>query len=189
MLEDIKLKNFPKKSGVYRFISNNEVIYIGSSNNLYKRMAEHKSCINKGSNGKTQQDFYQFLQSNYFTVEFQPTDNYRQLEQKLIELHNPKYNAIRANTGLGARKGREAEYSKDYYQEFKEELKQHRESHKEEIKQHQKQHYETHKQQKKQYYNQQCNYNGKTLTLNALSQRLRRKGVSNPTTEAKKYLI
>ena len=39
------------------------------------------------------------------------------------------------------------------------------------------------------YYNQLCFYNGQTLTLGALKMRFRRKGLSNPTQEAKKYLI
>ena len=41
----------------------------------------------------------------------------------------------------------------------------------------------------KEYYNQLCYYNGETLTLNALGARFRRRGLSNPTAEAKKYLI
>ena len=39
------------------------------------------------------------------------------------------------------------------------------------------------------YDNQLCCYNGETITLNALSKRFKRKGLSNPTQEAKKYLI
>ena len=45
------------------------------------------------------------------------------------------------------------------------------------------------KEYQKEYRNQLCFYNGETLTLNALSKRFRRKGLSNPTLEAKKYLI
>ena len=48
---------------------------------------------------------------------------------------------------------------------------------------------ETKKEYQKEYNNQLCIYNGETLTLNALSKRFRRKGLSNPTQEAKKYLI
>ena len=39
------------------------------------------------------------------------------------------------------------------------------------------------------YQNQLCCYNGETLTLNALSMRFKRRGLSNPMQEAKKYLI
>ena len=45
------------------------------------------------------------------------------------------------------------------------------------------------KESNKQYYNQLCLYEGQTLTLNALSTRFSRMGISHPTIEAKKYLI
>ena len=38
------------------------------------------------------------------------------------------------------------------------------------------------------YQNQLCSYNGETITLHALSERFRRRGIINPTLEAKKYL-
>ena len=41
----------------------------------------------------------------------------------------------------------------------------------------------------KEYHNQLCFYNGQTLTLNALLMRFWRAGLSNPTQEAKKYLL
>ena len=44
------------------------------------------------------------------------------------------------------------------------------------------------KQYNNKYKNQLCCYNGETLTLNALYQRFLRRGISNPTKEAKKYL-
>lgn len=40
----------------------------------------------------------------------------------------------------------------------------------------------------KEYQNQLCLYNGETLTLCALSTRFRRRGIDQPTAEAKKYL-
>ena len=167
MLNDINLKEAPAKAGAYLFISNDEVVYIGSSKNLYQRMAKHRTCINKGSNHGGKQDFYQFLQSNQFTIEFRLTDNYRQLEQQLIEKYNPKYNAIRAYTGLDAKKGNEAEYALKHYYKYHDEYLQY----------------------KKQYSSQLCSYNGETLTFKALSMRFKRKGVEHPTLEAKKYLI
>ena len=45
------------------------------------------------------------------------------------------------------------------------------------------------KEYQKEYHNQLCFYNGETITLCALQTRFRRKGISNPTQEAKKYLI
>lgn len=159
----INLKNFTKSSGVYIFKSNDDIIYVGSSKNLYQRMCTHNTEIKKGSNAKCNQSLYQFLQNNQFTVEFQLTDDYHKLEQKLIEEYHPIYNSNRANTGLGTRKGRNAEYAKEYYQKYREE--------------------------KKQYDNQQCLYNGKTLSLSALRTRFRRHGIEHPTIEARKYLI
>lgn len=193
MIKDIVLDTFPKSSGVYLFKADDEVIYVGSSKNLYKRMADHKTAIRKGSDHGHKQDLYQYLQSNSFTVEIQITDNYKQLEQDLIEKYHPKYNAIRANTGLGARKGREAEYKKEYNKKYKEEIskqaKQCYEANKEEILEQKKQYYESNKEQMKQYKNQLCYYNGETLTLCALASRFKRQGFDHPTLEAKKYLI
>ena len=45
------------------------------------------------------------------------------------------------------------------------------------------------KKYKKKYNHQLCCYNGETLTLHALVQRFRRRGLTNPAIEAKKYLI
>ena len=160
----INLKSIPKKSGVYYFISNNEIIYVGSSKNLYDRMKKHNSNINKGSNHGYKQDLYQFLQSNQITIEFQLTEDYRRAEQKMIEIHQPIFNAYRANTGCGARKGRVVEYSKEYNKKFN---------------------YES----QKQYNKQLCNYNNEILTLDALQTRFRRKGIEHPVLEAKKFLI
>lgn len=182
MVEDIVLVRFPKESGAYLFKVDDEVIYVGSSKSLYHRISVHKTAIKKGSEHGYKQDLYKYLQTNTFAVEFQLTDNYRQLEQELIEKYHPKYNSHRAYTGLNAYKGREAEYNKERYWKYKEEIL-------EQV----KQYYESHKQQKiqyqKKYGNQLCFYNGQTLTFNALRLRFRKAGLSNPTAEAKKYLI
>lgn len=183
MLEDIKLKDFPKSSGVYWIKDVDDVIiYVGSSKDLYMRMKNHRVCIKKGSDQGYKEDLYRFLQNNQFTVEFQLSNNYRQLEQDLVEKYNPKFNSQRAYIGCGSRKGRVKEYSKERYQKYKEEIlkqeKQYRESHREEKKQY-----------LKQYNNQVCNYSGETLTLTALSMRFKKAGIPHPVLEAKKYLI
>ena len=167
MVENIKLYAFPKESGAYLFKADDEVIYVGSSKNLYHRISVHKTAIKKGSEHGYKQDLYQYLQLNPFTVEFQITANYRQLEQELVEKYHPKYNSHRAYTGLGARKGRVAEYEKERYQKYKEELKQYQ----------------------NQYNNQICYYNNEVLTLATLSMRFIKAGISHPTQEAKNYLI
>ena len=167
MVENVKLDSFTKEAGVYLFKVNEEVIYVGSSNNLYQRMVNHRRCIRQGSAHGYKQDLYQCLQLNPFTVEFKLTANYRQLEQELVEKYHPKYNSHRAYTGLGARKGRVAEYEKERYQKYKEELKQYQ----------------------NQYNNQICYYNNEVLTLATLSMRFIKAGISHPTQEAKNYLI
>lgn len=167
MLENINLKDFPKESGVYWFISNDEVVYVGSSCNLHQRMYDHRKYIKKGFRKGRKTELYQFLQSNQFTVDFQLNDNYRQLEQELIEKYNPKYNEKRAYTGCGTYKGRELEWQKDYEEQYKEErnLKDYN------------------------YNHQMCFYKDETLTLGALKKRFIRKGIEHPVIEAKKYLI
>lgn len=167
MLEDINLKYFPQASGVYKIIWNGSVIYIGSSNSLYQRMRNHRTCIRKGSKDGHKKGFYLFLQNNPFTVEFELTEKYREIEQNLIEYYEPIFNQYRSFTGCGSKKGRESEYGKERYQKFKEEKNQYL----------------------KQYYNQKCFYNGEFLTLDALRCRFRRQGISHPVIEAKKYLI
>lgn len=174
MVEDINLKDFPQASGVYKIIWNGSVIYIGSSNDLYQRMVQHRTCIKKGSDHGGKKGFYLFLQNNPFTVEFELTEKYRQKEQEIIKYYEPIYNERRSFTGCGTAKGRVAEYMKDYNQRFKEERKQYCETHKEEM---------------KQYSNQPCNFNGDVLTLNALRMRFKRQGIPHATQEAKKYLL
>ena len=178
MIENIKLDSFTKEAGVYLFKVNEEVIYVGSSKNLYRRMTFHRSCIKQGSDHGYKQDLYECLQINPFTVEFQLTNDYRQLEQELVEKYNPRYNTNRANTGLGASKGRKVEYYKEWYQKYKDEVSEKK-----------KQYYEDHKQKKKQYYNQLCCFNNETITLCALRERFKRLGIPHSTLEAKKYLI
>ena len=173
MLEDIRLNEFPKESGVYKIIWFGAVIYVGSSNDLHKRMKYHRHLIKHCQNGSFKKGFYLFLQNNPFTVQFELTENYRQKEQELIDYYEPIFNEIKSYTGLSRE-----EYIKQYRESHKEELKQYYESHKEELKQY-----------KKQHDNQKCNYNGEVLTLRALALRFLRQGIKHSTLEAKKYLI
>jgi excinuclease UvrABC nuclease subunit len=188
MLENINLKDFPKESGVYWILDeNNVIVYVGSSKNLYQRMTSHrKSIINGGEhNGTTQLKLYQFLQSNHFTVEYQLEENYLQLEQKMIDEHHPQFNIQRAYTGIGKCKNR-TEYRREHRHKFHEEnlrvVRTYRESHKKELKEYTKKYTEK-------YYKRLCSYNGEILTLNALKLRFIKQGVEHPNIEAKKYLI
>lgn len=185
MIKDIELKRFPHSSGVYKIIWNGSVIYIGSSKDLYHRMRSHKSRIRKGSDHGYKKGFYLFLQNNPFTIEFELTEKYRQMEQDLINQFEPIYNLNAAFTGLTIK-----EYDKQYHKQWYEV---HREEMKQCSKQYSKQYYETHKEEMKQYYkqryNQLCNYNGEILKLAALVKRLKKQGIPHPYLEVKKYII
>lgn len=180
MLENIDLTKAPQECGVYFFKDvSGEIIYIGSSNNLYNRMTKHNSCIRNGSAQGYKQELYQFLQSNQFTVEYRPEEKYRQLEQKLIEKYAPKFNQNRAYTGCGGYKGRSSEWQREYNQKYMTQYnKNFQKTHREEI-----------KTRTKKYSNQKCCYKGEILTLCALKRRFEKQGIPHPTLEAKKYLI
>lgn len=174
MLENIIAKNFPKGRGVYWFTNENgEIIYVGSSKNLYMRMKSHRFNIKAGLRDGHESELYKFLQNNEFQVKFQLEENYRQLEQKLIEKHNPIFNQRTAFTGM----------TRDEYQRKYE----NRDSRKEYKREYCKRDY--YKKYKSDYRNQKCLYNGEKLTLHALTQRFFKQGIKHPTLEAKKYLI
>ena len=92
-------------------------------------------------------------------------ENLRQEEQKFIELLKPTYNTNNAK-GLNAEKRKENQ--KKYFQSEKGKA--------------------IWKKSTNMYLNQLCEYNGETLTLNALRMRFSYAGISHPTLEAKKYL-
>lgn len=178
MVDDIKLNGIPKQAGVYKIIWFGAVIYVGSSNDLYRRMTDHKFCIKQGSRYGHKKGFYLFLQNNPFTVEFELTENYLQKEQELIDYFEPIYNE--RVPFVSPLQGQE--YLKQY-------LSYYYENHKGVMKQQHKQYREVHKEDRKQYDNQKCNYNGEILTLCALKNRFQKQGIKHPTLEAKKYLI
>lgn len=122
--------------------------------------------------------------------------------------------AIMANHREYNGKNKEAviEYYRQYYRKNKERLdeknKQYYEEHKDHLKQKMreygkqysiinaeklaakaKDYNDSHKEEHRQYWSRQCCYNGETLTINALSSRLRRKQIPNPMQVAKQYLI
>ena len=94
----------------------------------------------------------------------------KEKEQQFIETLKPTYNNINAN-GLNAE--RRKKYKKEYDKEY-EKTDKRKESKKKAI---------------NKYNNQLCFYNGQTLTLNALRKRFWRQGITNPSQEARKYLL
>ena len=159
-------------SGVYK-ITNTITgdFYIGSSKDVKHRWKEHKkpSRWKKQPNSPMYQDMQKYGVDKFAfeILEEVEVEQLKEMEQQFIEKLHPTYNKLRAFTGLGAKKGKEAEYEKKRYQKYKEERKQ---AH-------------------KKYSNKLCSYNGETLTLDALRKRFGRQGIQYPVLEAKKYLI
>lgn len=201
-----------KISGVYK-ITNNITgdFYIGSSKNIKARWTAHKkSCTWKHRpNSRLYQAMAKYGKDNFLFEIIEETTELREREQYWIDRLKPTYNIIRAN-------GPDIEGYKEWYKEYREihrdeqkVYKQewyiaHREehlvkakvwydSHIEEQKVYHKSWYESHKEEQqsksRDYYNRLCLYNGKTFTLNNLSQIFRRQGIPHPVLEAKKYLI
>ena len=182
-----------KISGVYR-ITNiiTGDFYIGSSKNVKKRWADHKckSTWKINLNKQLYKDMEKYGVNSFelqILEEVEP-GQLKEVEQQFIETLNPTYNSRRANTGV-AWNGNMAEYNKEHYKKYKEQRKEQQKQYYESHKEQNKQYRETHKEQKKQYDNQLCYYNGQTLSLCALSARLRKAGIIHSTLEAKKYLI
>ena len=169
-----------KISAVYKITNTiTDDFYIGSSKDVKRRWACHKSPSrwNEQPNSLLYQDMQKYGLNNF---EFQviaeiEIDKLKETEQKFIEVLKPTYNSNRAK-GLNVERRKEYQKSdkhKQYQKEYRKTEK----------------YQESHKKSNNKYNNQLCFYNGQTLTLCALSKRFRRQGLSNPTLEAKKYLI
>ena len=161
--------------------------YIGSSKNIKRRWANHKiqSTWKNNPNNPLYQDMKKYGVDKFeleILAEVEE-DKLKEMEQQFIELLKPIYNNRNAN-------GWDVERRKEYHKEYKksDKYKQYQKEYQKEYhKDYQKS--DKYKQYQKEYNNQLCFYNGQTLTLSALSMRFRRAGLSNPTQEAKKYLI
>ena len=157
--------------------------YIGSSKDVKKRWESHKwpSTWKQYPNNPMYIDMKKYGVDKFAfeTLAEVEVDKLKEAEQKFIETLNPSYNNRNAN-GLDIERHKEAQ--KKYQKSDKR-------------KKYQKEYKKTDKYKESQrkavnkYYNQLCCYNGETITLNALSQRFKRKGLSNPIQEAKKYLL
>ena len=140
--------------------------YIGSSKNIKNRWMSHKkpSTWNKCPNNQLYLDMQKYGVDKFVfeILEEAEIEQLKEKEQWFIELLKPTYNNNNA-------KGWDIERRKEYNRKYNKSDKC--------------------KEYRKQYYNQLCLYNGETLTLKALSMRFMRKGIDNPTAEAKKYLL
>ena len=183
--------------------------YIGSSKDVKHRWAAHK-CKSKW-NEQPNNPMYLDMQKygvDKFVFELLAEveqDSLKEKEQEFIEKLNPTYNSIRAN-GIDIERCKKyqkeykksdkcKEYNKKYeksdkrkkYQKEYQKSDKYKEYQSEYNKEYRKT--EKYKKYQKEYRNQLCSYNNEILTLGALSKRFERKGISNPTQEAKKYLL
>ena len=169
-----------KISAVYK-ITNTVTgdFYIGSSKDVKERWTAHKkpSTWKRYSNNQLYKDMqkYGLDKFEFQVIEEVEPGSLKDAEQKFIELLNPTYDSNRAN-GLDIE--RRKKYNKEYNKsdKGKEAKNKYNKSDKG-------------KEAKKKYYSQLCCYNGETITLHALRMRFKRQGISNPTAEAKKYLL
>lgn len=168
-------KEMEKICGIYK-ITNTITgdFYIGSSKNIKKRWTDHKkpSRWSQYPNNPMYLDFQKYGVDKFElqVLEEVEIDSLKETEQQFIEKLQPTYNDRNAN-------GWDIERLKESKRKAK---KKYNKSDKGK---------ESKRKYDKKYNNQLCCYNGETLTLNALSSRFRRKGISNPTIEAKKYLL
>ena len=164
-----------KISGIYK-ITNTVTgkFYIGSSKDVKRRWAAHK-CQSKWKQCKNNQMYLDMRKYGVDKFDFEilaeiEADSLKETEQQFIEKLQPAYNNYNA-------KGWDFERYKEYKKEY------------------QKEYYKSDKGKKSRrkscnkYYSQLCFYNDQTLTLGALLMRFKKQGLSNPTQEAKKYLI
>ena len=161
--------------------------YIGSSKDVKERWTAHKcqSTWKNYPNNPMYLDMQRYgLDKFVFEIIAEvEAGSLKVTEQKFIETLKPTYNNINANGWDFERYKKSHKESQKEYQKtkkYKEYMKEYNKSDKGK---------ESHKKAQNKYDNQLCSYNGEILTLRALSQRFRRQGLSNPTAEAKKYLI
>ena len=153
-------------------------LYIGSSKDIKRRWANHKSPSTQKHlpNSKLYQDMSEFGLDNFKFEVLEETTDLREREQYYIEQLKPTYNDRYADGyNIKRRKKASRRRNKEWY-------KAHRNEKLAYNKAYNKAYY-------KAYHSRVCFYEGETLTLNALSKRLKRQGIPHSTLEAKKYLI
>lgn len=160
-----------KISGVYK-VTNiiTGAFYIGSSQNIKKRWVGHRSPskwkLRPGM--KLYQAFIKYGLDNFIFEVLEEATDLHNREQYYIEKLKPSYNNYRA-------KGLDTDRRKQTHKRCSKEW--HKANRDKELVKH------------KAYNNRLCLYEGETLTLAALSARLRRQGIAYPCKEAKNYLI
>ena len=136
--------------------------YIGSSKNVKKRWTDHK-CPSKWNDNPNNPMYLDMQEYGVDNFDFQIL---AEVEAEELKVTEQKFiELLKPTYNNYNANGLDIERRKEYHKTDK------------------------CKEYKKEYNNQLCSYNGETLTLSALSMRFMRRGISNPTQEAKKYLI
>ena len=152
-----------KISGIYK-ITNTITgdFYIGSSKNVKQRWAVHKcqSTWKKCPNNPLYQDMRKYGVENFIFEMLEEVE-----PEYLKEIEQQFIETLKPIYNDRNANGFDFERRKEYRKSDKG-----KESH-------------------RKYNNQLCFYNGETLTLDALSKRFARAGISHPNIEAKKYLL
>jgi len=121
-------------SGIYAIVCKDTTIaevYVGSTNNLERRIWEHKSnCCNKNRN-KYNLKVYQFIRDNggFDNFKFIVLEHYKGEREDLHQLEQVWYNTFPKELLLNTQYPKRSikEYCKEYYQENKEQIKEYRE--------------------------------------------------------------
>jgi len=153
--QEIIMDKYENKSAVYWFKDENgKVVYVGSTNNLYKRMYNHNWCIKNSDRPNSK--LYQFLRTNNYIVDYYYTEDYKLREREMIEEYKPIFNKVRVvstsklNISVKAADNY-AEYHRQYLQANREYNEEHKEYCRKWAKEHRdyfRNYYRTHKQSK-----------------------------------------
>ncbi len=96
--------SFPQKEGIYLWVLNNEIEYIGNSVNIYKQFntgfgnISKRNCENDGqsTNCRINNAVYsEFLNNNQFLIYFCEIENSKNWKKILLNHYSTKYNIKR----------------------------------------------------------------------------------------------
>lgn len=182
-----------KISAVYKIVNTvTGDCYVGSSRDVRDRWHEHK-CFYKQKRFPNNQMYKDMQELGVDKFRFQilcpvEPEHLKQVEQELIEMLRPTYNAMRA---YGVDEERAKKLRAEYERSPKRMAYNKARRSTEDYKKHAREYSKTPEQKAKRLARSHllCEYNGEILTLNALRWRFYKAEIEHPTVEAKKYLI
>lgn len=110
-----------KRKGIYHIKHNDQIIYIGSTNNFFERVGQHCKYIDNPSSAKEQYEMYLYLSEikNEISIElFYTEDDYRKKEKEIIFELKPLLN----KHNIVMKEHNRKEYSKIYYRNNKDKI-------------------------------------------------------------------